>query len=105
MSSESTSSMSDFIADRWVSWMLELLVLGLIAYFTISENRKTAEQTREMLARYDAAVSAYAARTTQAVDQTVSDAVASSKEAAKTITKKDVEELLKSMKENDVEPE
>ncbi len=98
MSSNPDSGISDFVADRWVSWVMELVVLSLIAYFTISENRKTAEQTREMLARYDAAVSAYAARTAEAVDQTVSSAVSSSREAARTVTKEDLKEMLEALK-------
>lgn len=90
------STVVKFIADRWVSWVLELTVLSVIAFYTISETRKTAEQTREMLTRYDAAISQFAAEKSGAVDEAVSEAYSAAKDKAKSITLNDVKSLLKS---------
>lgn len=38
-----------FIINNWVSWVIEISILGVIATFTISEVQKTNEQTRQML--------------------------------------------------------
>ena len=77
--SEGSSRVWGFIASHWVSWVIEIVILSTIAYFTISETRKTAEQTREMLAKYDAAITKYATEKTAAID----DAFAEGKEAVK----------------------
>lgn len=61
------SKIKTFIAERIVSWTLELAVLVVVGFIAISETRKTAEETRAvlhqtqaMLVRYDKAVSAFA---------------------------------------------
>lgn len=41
--------MKEFIANHAVSWVIEIAILSIIAFVTINETRKTAEQTREML--------------------------------------------------------
>lgn len=97
------SSIAKFIAERWVSWLMELAVLSVVAYFTISETHKTAEQTREMLAKYDAAISQYAAQKTEAVDSAVSQAYEAAREKAKSISPDNVRNLLK--RKNDDEDE
>jgi hypothetical protein len=74
------------------------MVLGAIAYFTIAETRKTAEQTREMLARYDKVISRYAYEKTQATDSTVSGAVESTRETAASITAEDVQKFINDLK-------
>ena len=95
------STVMKFIADRWVSWVLELCVLSVIAFYTISETRQTAEQTREMLAKYDAAISQFAAEKSVAVDEAVSDAYSAAKDKAKSMSLSDVKNLLKSEEKGD----
>jgi len=77
---------------------MELAVLLLIAYFTISETRKTAEQTREMLKRYDAAISTYAKERTKAVDSAVASAYEAASVKAKSVSREDLIEMLKALK-------
>ena len=93
------SPVAHFVAERWVSWLIELTVLAIVAYFTISETRKTAEQTRMMLAKYDAAISQYAAEKAEAVDSTAAAAIDAVQEKAGSITKEDVIRLLEALKE------
>jgi len=38
-----------FIVNHWVSWVIELSILGVVGMITIAEVRKTNEQTRAML--------------------------------------------------------
>lgn len=51
-------NVKEFVANNIASWVIEIVILGIVATVTISEVRKTNEQTREMLE----AVSAFAAR-------------------------------------------
>lgn len=69
--------MIKFIAEHWVSWMIELLMLGMVAFFTIAEARETAEQTRAMLSKYDAAISKFAVERTQSLDSGIDSAKSS----------------------------
>lgn len=78
---------------------MELAVLSVVAYFAISETRKTAEQTREMLARYDVAISQFAAQKSEAVDSVVAEAYESAKGKAKSMSIDDVKNILNSDKE------
>ena len=50
--------LKEFVANNIASWVIEIAILSIVATVTISEVRKTNEQTREMLE----AVSAFAAR-------------------------------------------
>jgi hypothetical protein len=97
------STISEFIADRWVSWLMELAVLLIVAYFAISETRKTAEQTREMLKRYDTAISAFAAERTKAVDSAAASAYDAARSKAKSISREDLIEALKALKADKTE--
>ncbi len=97
------SGFAKFISERWVSWVMELAVLSIVAYFAISETRKTAEQTRQMLTRYDAAISQFAAQKSEVVDSAVADAYSSAKENAKSISIDDVKNLLDSSKKPEKE--
>lgn len=45
MNEESGSKIKAFIINHWVSWVIEIAILGVVAYFTIAETRKTAEKT------------------------------------------------------------
>ena len=92
------STVRQFIADRWVSWLMELVILLVIAYFTISETRKTAEQTRAMLQKYDAAISAYAAQRAEAVDSAVTAAYEAARTKAGSISRDDVMHALEALK-------
>ena len=56
-----------FIANNWVSWVIELTILGVVGMITIGEVRKTNEQTREMLS----AISAFAADRQEAVGDAI----------------------------------
>jgi hypothetical protein len=106
MSEEPKNKIVEFIVNHWVSWVIEIAILGVIAYFTIAETRKTAEQTRAMLAKYDAAVSQYAKEKSQALDEAAVGAVESAKEKAKSVKIEDVKGLIKSFKsdnENETE--
>ena len=94
MSNNLVQKIGEFIYDRWVSWIIEILILGIIAFYTISETRRTSEQTREMLAKYDAAISQYTAQKAQEIDEsagTVTDAI---KETLNNLSKEDIKELL-----------
>ena len=88
----------EFIANNWVSWFIEIFLLGVVAYFTISVTSKTAEQTREMLSRYDAAISQYAKDKTQAVDEVAAGAVEAAKDRARSVKLEDVKGIIKSLK-------
>lgn len=87
------SKAGQFVADRWVSWAMELTVLCVVAFFTIYEARKTNEQTREMLARYDAAITRYATDKTQALDSAVATGIQAAKEKARSVTVEDFKRL------------
>ncbi len=100
-SSNTRRTVAEFIANHWVSWMIELLILGIVAYFTISETRKTAEQTREMLAKYDAAISQYAKDKTQILDNAAHQAIEAAKEKAGGVKLEDVKGLIKSHQSED----
>lgn len=96
MSQENT--VAKFIADRWVSWLMEFTVLLVIAYFTISETRKTQEHTREMLSKYDAVISQYASEKSKALDQAMSSGAKSIKQKAESLSIEDVKSMLKEIK-------
>ncbi len=97
------STVTNFVAERWVSWLLELSVLGGVAYFAIAETHKTAEQTRVLLAKYDAAISAYAKDKTEAVDAATTAAVEQIKHKADGMTKQNVIDVLSAMKKSQAE--
>ena len=82
-----------FIVNHWVSWVIEIAILSVVAYITIAETRKTAEQTRDMLARFEASVAKYASEKSQKIDA----ATASGFEATKAKTKAVEEALLKGL--------
>lgn len=80
---ENGNKITNFVAQHWVSWIIEIVILSIIAYFTIAETRKTAEQTREMIGRFEASISKYASEKTEALDS----AAAESYESLKAKTK------------------
>ncbi len=51
-------NVKEFVAEKAASWVIEIVILAIVATVTISEVRKTNEQTREMLT----AVSSFAAQ-------------------------------------------
>ena len=51
-------NVKEFVANNIASWVIEIVILSIVATVTISEVRKTNEQTREMLT----AVSNFAAQ-------------------------------------------
>ncbi len=83
----------NFIAQHWVSWVIEIVIMAIIAYVTIAETRKTAEQTREMLARFEASVAKYASEKSESIDT----ATANSFDAIKASAKKIDEAMLRSL--------
>ena len=89
-----------FIINHWVSCLIELIILGVVASFTIYETHKTAEQTREMLARYDAAITQFAKDRTQIVDKTVSDNYHATKEKVTKMKMDDVKKFFKKYKDD-----
>jgi len=103
MNEPSKGGIAAFVADRWVSWLIELAVLGVIAYFTIAETRKTAEQTREMITKYDKAISLYASQKTEAIDATVSSAIDTTKKKVSSITTDDVKGFIDKLKAPEAE--
>ena len=56
-----------YLADHCVTWVIELSILSIIGFVTISETRKTAEQTREMLT----AITAFASDRSEAVSSAI----------------------------------
>lgn len=98
MSESPKNKVVEFIVNHWVSWVIELSILGVVAFFTIAETRKTAEQTRAMLEKYDAAISQYAKEKTAAVDDVAAGAVEAAKEKAKSVNLDDVKGIIKSFK-------
>ena len=52
--------MKKFIADHIVSWILEVIMVSVIGFFSIQEIRKTGEETREIIHKYDKAISSTA---------------------------------------------
>ena len=90
----------EYIADHWVSWLIETAVLSVIAFFTIQEMRETQHlaqaqhdeaaklnyQTRRMLEKYDEAVTLYVSQKSKAVDETVSKAVNATSSNLKNLT-------------------
>lgn len=99
MPNAGSSKVLSYLANHAVSWTLELLVLGVVAWYSISETRKTAQQTREMLAKYDAVISTYAKEKSEVVDQAASAAVAQIKQKADGVTKENVIDVLQSLKQ------
>ena len=93
MSKDIVQKVGDFVSDRWVSWVIEITILGVIAFFTITETRKTAEQTREMLARYDAALSQYTSQTAERIDASAESATGALKEKFNSLSKEDILEF------------
>ncbi len=37
----------EFIAEHWVSWAIEVAIMSVVAWYTITETRQTARETRE----------------------------------------------------------
>ena len=97
------TAVGKFVTERWVSWTIELAVLSIVAYFTISETRKTAEQTRAMLEKYDAAISAYAEEKTQTVDAAVVSAYEAARAKAGSVTREDLIKALEALKSEEKE--
>lgn len=100
IANKTTSTIMGYLTDHWVSRALEITVLGVVAYYSISETRKTAEMTRQMLAKYDAAISTYAKEKSEIVDETASAAAQKIKEKADAINKENVIEVLQSLKKS-----
>lgn len=73
----------DTIANNWVSWVLEIIVMSVIAFYTISENQKTQERTRLMIDNFEKSISAYASDKSKALDDAASAAKAEVKNALK----------------------
>ncbi len=92
------NKIAQFIIDHWVSWLIEIVFMAMIAFYTIQitveEARKTGEQTREMIAQWDARISKYASDKTKAIDKTVSSSVNS----VKSVTTDDVKGFLNKLK-------
>ena len=79
------SKIVDVIANNWVSWMLELIVLSVIAFYTINENKKTQEHTRQMITNFETKITAYASDKAKALD----DAALAAKAEVKNVFKPD----------------
>ena len=94
-----SSRVKEFIANHWVSWLIEIAILSTIAFFTIAETRKTAEQTRQMLAKYDAAITRYVTEKSQIVDESVKTGVDSAKEKIHELKPEDVKNFINSLKD------
>ncbi len=94
-----SSKVKEFITNHWVSWIIEIVILSTIAFFAIAETRKTAEQTRQMLAKYDAAITRYATEKSQAVDQSVKSGVDSAKGKIEELKPEDVKNFINSFKD------
>ncbi len=73
-----------FISVHIVSWLIEILILGSIGFYSLSEvkrtaeiarqeTRETAQLTRSILSRFDDRISTYAAQKTEAADKTATD--------------------------------
>ena len=101
MSKDIVQKVVDFVSDRWISWVIEITILGVIAYFTITETRKTSEQTRDMLARYDAALSQYTAQTAQRIDASAESATEALKEKFNNLSKEDLLEFFEKEDEDE----
>ena len=67
------NKIKQFIADKWVSWVIEISIMSIVAFFIISETRATAEQTRAMLAKYDKAISKFASEKSVTVSEHTKD--------------------------------
>jgi len=80
--------MKDFIAKNWPSWVIELTILGIVGMVTISEVRKTNEQTREMLT----AISDFAGERKEGIANAV-DSIASEAQNIEIDGKVDVSEI------------
>jgi len=89
--------MSKFIAERWVSWLMELGVLLLIAWFAISENHKTQEQTRDMLRKYDAAVASFVSERVAATDEKAAEEMEALKRKLRSLDKEAARELIREL--------
>lgn len=98
MSERPQGRIAAFVADRGVSWLIELIVLAVIAYFTIAETRKTAKQTRAMLDKYDKAISQYVSQKTESIDSTVTATVDATKKKMSSITTEDVKSFINDLK-------
>lgn len=90
------NTIKTFAADRWVSWVIEIVFLAVIAGFTcreiqktadryleaaeaieasvVDETRKTAEMTRALMAKYGDAVSSFASEQSDGLEAAISNA-------------------------------
>ena len=82
-----------YIADRWVSWILEIVVLSVIAFFTVAETQKTNELTREIMTKYDQKFSEYVAARSEKLDFVSSEV----KGKVESVTLDDVKSVLSEM--------
>jgi len=99
MSEKKQNAVVAFIANHWVSWVIELLILGVVAYFTIAETRKTGEQTRQMMESYNQAISTYFDERTQKMDAYFDERAAKIDDAAAELFEASREGATQAMKE------
>ena len=88
-----------FIINHWVSWSIEIVAMLAIAFFTISEAKKTGEETRAILLRFEEKIGNYASGKAEAVENAVSSGKEAVKEKFSEIDKEDIKEAAEATKE------
>ena len=68
---QAESRFKEIVLNNWVAWVIEALLLGVVSAYTIYETRKTAEQTRDMLQRFESSVSNFAQKKSSNIDSAV----------------------------------
>lgn len=61
-------NVKEFVANNIASWIIEIVILSLVAFITIGEVRKTNEQTREMLTAISEFAAQYQGQAGEAVE-------------------------------------
>jgi hypothetical protein len=91
--SDDKTSVGSFIKNNVVSWVIELVVLSVMASFTISEIRRNGEETRALLQKYDKALSSFAANNAENVTTFIENQTKD-----KAISKQDIIDIVKEIK-------
>lgn len=96
------NKVKDFVKAHIVSWIIEIVILSVIAFYTISETQKTAQQTRDIMTKYDAAISQYFSDKTKVIDNVAKEGYTATKDKLKNVDVEDVTnkavEKIKNMK-------
>ena len=94
-----SNSITSFIANHWVSWLIEFTIMGTIAWYTISETRQTAQETRDMLHRFEAAIAQFGSNAAEKTNAAAAESYQAIKDKAGSISAEDLTNMIKALRE------